>query len=343
MHKIGEIWVDDGSGCMVWIALILIMIPISIVVGIIMGGIWVYNAGSNLVNYGTIDTETAHVRAIATAVALETQATAIALAPVEADAKYYTHLVERAKISVGAVSNFDYDANLDSIYFNIDFTNGDDRPHTIDVVFQGRLAKKYEGSLLHAPSPFERRISLQPGHSSQKIVEPPGPCYCAKFLSRVGGMSLSVSDLHVDLKLIDGFPLQDPRESLSKLTSEFSRGEQPGQCFLKVTNNDIVPHSLAGYVDFNYTYTELGVIKQKSGSTKNDSFNDINVTTINPGKSVALRHYDGLGILPRFPANLSSVIVKRVVLELLDPGTESIHPSVRTKTFTPYDVCNYKK
>ncbi len=340
MHKIGEIWVDD-SGCGVFVGFILLAAVIGIIVLPIVGGIWLYHAGSNLVHYGTIDADTAHMRATATVEARNAESTATALAPVSANPRYYADFIERANISIGNVSNLGHDQNKDAIYFNIDFTNGDDRSHTIDVVFQGRLAKEYEGSLLSPPSPFKRRILLHPGHNTQRIIEPPEtPVSISLFGSRFGGMSLDPATINVKIELIDGFPLQDPREVFSKISAElvlvkestFVIGQTRTVCYLKLNNMDSKSHSFSGYVEFEYSYRELGELKRESGSTFGNSFRMIN-GTVNPAKISLLESYDG-GILPSLPSHLTSITVKRVVLELTDVGTESLHPSVKTKSLS---------
>ncbi len=346
MHKIGEIWVDYGSGCFVWVILIIIAAVIAPVVGLIAGGFWLWNAGENLIGYGTINQEVADARAAATAVASKAQATAIALAPVETDARYYTHLAERAKISMGAVSNFGFDENRDVIYFNIDFMNGDDQPHTIDVRFKVPV----NGSCPNVGT-SDRNLRLQPGHNTVKII---GDHLFAYMCRPKSGWN--TSNLESRIILIDGFPLQDPRESLSKFTVELSPGEQPGQCFIKVTNTDTLPHNVAGYVGFSYTYTKLGVMTEESRTTELGGRYEVKQgPAVNPGQSVVLWHYEfgsriGTGNLSDFfPANLFSITVNHVVLQPYDPGTESIHPSIKKKTFyernifSAPSVCDYKK
>lgn len=213
MYKIGEIWADD-NGCGIG-ALIIFAVIVGVIALPIMAVIWLWNAGSNAVNYGTADTYTAHARATATSIATQ------------------------------------------------------------------------NGSLL-----------------------------------------------------------QDPSESFSKLNAEFLRGEQPGQCFMRVTNTDTLQHKLSGYVDFEYVTIEAGMYSESRDSSTRYNLNALGITTINSGEVVTLKRLNGgLGILPDFPVpkhRLLFIKMKRVVLRLDDPGTESIPLVVKMKIFTS-SVCDYKE
>ncbi len=333
MYKLGEIWVNDGNGCLGFVMLIIVLGMIALP---IMGGIWLWNAGSNFVNYRTIDAETAHVRATATAVVLRTQAVATAMAPIEADPSYYAHIAEKARITIGAVSNLGYDPNYDhadgAIYFNLNLENGDSKLHTIHLSFLASNGYR-----------FARDIRLSPGSVSLKIVEPPTPSLSVRFAGGTvfGGMSLDPKDLQVRLELIDGFPLRDPREILSKFEVQLSKFQyQPvyanerNDVVLRVvvTNTDNLPHTITGHADYTYTYKYLGDPKSEKG--KLNSYGEV---VCPPGKSIAIGEISPLRL-----NDADRVLVNQVVVELADPETESVPSSVKTKTFTSA-TWNYKR
>jgi len=320
-EKIGEIWTDDGDVLGGLITLFLIAIPISVIVGIVMGSIWLWNAGSNLMSYGTIDEQLAKERAIAR---IE--------APIKADPRYYTNLTSSAKITIVPPTRLESENSGEYnhyIYFNLDTINDDNKDHSvylqITVTADWRDWRFTKGPSSVRVITFSPDVFFIPAHRrvTNKIVYKGG-----------GNIYENIRNFRYSIITIDGLPAIDPRTTLSKftieyklldpplLTSPFSNDGHGNSDFnfqIKVTNGDSLPHMVRGSIDYESTYIFLGEVKKHSDTGTLFYYGE---GKLKAGEStVALGRTKGSDnrlTVPGLPNQVRSITLKQLVLTLAD-------------------------